>query len=175
MAHSEKAKPTDIISKWLHDHVYVLGGAGAPADEGALRVTGEIANINIDQIIVDGDLQVELDATDGDSVGTYFYVNGVLGSPIPANATADGTLKVVDETSDPFAKYGTHGMDDTTTVDTLYVGQETVGGTWLLKKVEDTGVSYANISNNGAQGTLSAAWTNRVSLTYGDLSTLTGI
>jgi hypothetical protein len=50
---------------------------------------------------------------------------------------------------------------------TSYFGNTKPDGTWLIKKLTDTSLSYATVTNNGAVTTYSSAWTNRATLTYG--------
>ena len=76
-----------------------------------------------------------------------------------------------------FANYKTQEVDDNGS--TTYVGQVKTTGAWLLTRIVDTSgdlqITYANISNNGAITTFSLAWTNRASLSYTLISSLTGV
>jgi hypothetical protein len=49
---------------------------------------------------------------------------------------------------------------------TSYFGNTKPDGTWLVKKLTDTSVSYATVSNNGTVTTYTDAWTSRATLTY---------
>lgn len=55
--------------------------------DGRLRVDAEV-NLSMSE------LAVEVDATDGDSIGLFGYINGDYSFPIPLNSTADGILKI---------------------------------------------------------------------------------
>jgi hypothetical protein len=59
----------------------------------------------------------------------------------------------------------------------MYMGKAKIDGTWLIQRFNSsTGeMRYANVSNNGGVTTYSSAWTNRTTLTYGLIQTLTGI
>lgn len=67
--------------------------------------------------------------------------------------------------------------DDYTTTNVTYLGKMKTDGTWLITKIDSTGnfdtFRYANVSNNATRTTYALAWTNRVTLTYGYLNTLT--
>jgi hypothetical protein len=58
---------------------------------------------------------------------------------------------------------------------TLYIGKSKTDGTWRVEKVVETGsdlaTTYASETNNGSYSTYATAWTNRLTLTYGDIST----
>lgn len=76
-----------------------------------------------------------------------------------------------------FANYKTQEVDENGL--TTYVGQVKTSGEWFLTKIVDTAsdlqITYANISNNPASNTFSAAWTNRATLSYTLISVLTGV
>ena len=61
--------------------------------------------------------------------------------------------------------------------DPLYIGKATPQGVWLLIRFSSSSgvMNYANLSNNAAYTTYSAAWAARLSLTYADFQTLTGV
>ena len=50
---------------------------------------------------------------------------------------------------------------------TSYYGFTTSDGTWQVRKITDTLVSYATASNNGAVTSYTDAWMNKATLTYG--------
>lgn len=81
------------------------------------------------------------------------YVTLVDGK-IPVSLTA-GT--------DPSSFY-VYDIEDGTTA---YYGNTNVAGAWMVKKVTDTLVSYATVTNNVAVTTYTDAWTNRATLTFG--------
>lgn len=61
---------------------------------------------------------------------------------------------------------------------TTYIGKcKPNGDSWLIQKMVDTSgdltITWANISNNGGTTTYATAWTNRASLTYNRIGTLT--
>lgn len=80
------------------------------------------------------------------------YVTLVDGK-IPVSLTA-GT--------DPSSFY-VYDIEDGTTA---YYGNTNVAGAWMVKKVTDTLVSYATVTNNVAVTTYTDAWTNRATLTF---------
>lgn len=47
-----------------------------------------------------------------------------------------------------------------------YYGYTKPDGTWLVKKVTDTSLSYATVSNNGTVTSYTDAWTDKATLTY---------
>lgn len=65
--------------------------------------------------------------------------------------------------SDPSSFY-VYDIEDGTTA---YYGNTNVAGAWMVKKVTDTLVSYATVTNNVAVTTYTDAWTDRATLTYG--------
>lgn len=140
-------------------------------DEGRLCVD---AAISIGEVQLD----VEIRAEDGDSAGSYFYIDGNVATPIPANALPDGRLRVSDEENNPLGKYFTNDLSEAPSGIT-YVGQESLNGAWLIRKLEETGqnslIQYANVSNNVGFATYPAAWADRASLSYARASTLSEI
>lgn len=53
-----------------------------------------------------------------------------------------------------------------------YIGQQSVDGQWFIQKIdESTGITlqHATKKNNSAVSSYSDAWTNRASLSYGDV------
>jgi len=143
------ARPADIISKWLNDHVYedtrralrvtldspfgldvvyqeseygdpltregLLTGAMGPLDEwhaltmdsdGRLRVDAKIS-------LSTTELEVNLDATDGDTVGIYGFTDGNPGSPAPINIDSSGAIRVSTSPSiDAFVLYNEALLDN---------------------------------------------------------------
>lgn len=61
---------------------------------------------------------------------------------------------------------GDYNINDIEDGTTSYFGYTKSDSTWLIKKVTDTGVSYANIGNNATNETYTEAWGNRATLTY---------
>ncbi len=58
------------------------------------------------------------------------------------------------------ADYSVNDMADT------YFGFTKPDGTWLVKQVTDTSVTYATVSNNGTVTSYTDAWANKATLTY---------
>jgi hypothetical protein len=60
-----------------------------------------------------------------------------------------------------------------------YVGKAKTDGTWLIEKLTEASGDltkvYANESNNSGVSTFTDAWTDRATLTYGQIQTLTGL
>ncbi len=52
-------------------------------------------------------------------------------------------------------------------IEAPYYGFSNETGSWLIKNVTDTSVTWATLLNNGSVSTYSDAWTNRATLTYG--------
>lgn len=58
----------------------------------------------------------------------------------------------------------------------LYVGKVKADGHWVVQRYDASGVmGYANPSNNTLVSGYGSAWTQRASLVYGTLDTLTGV
>jgi hypothetical protein len=76
----------------------------------------------------------------------------------------------------PLAGYVLQAIDDYTTTSVTYFCKMKPDGTWLTMKISEVGnyptFTYANVSNNAGL-TYATAFTNRVTLTYGLLNTLT--
>lgn len=62
------------------------------------------------------------------------------------------------------AEFQVNDIEDDTT---SYFGFTEPDGTWLVKKVTDTLVSYATVTNNDTVTSYTDAWTDRATLTYG--------
>ena len=76
----------------------------------------------------------------------------------------DGKIPVsLTSGTDPSSFY-VYDIEDGTTA---YYGNTNVSGAWMVKKVTDTLVSYATVTNNVAVTTYTDAWTNKATLTYG--------
>lgn len=78
----------------------------------------------------------------------------------------------------PLDKYVLHNIDEPTG-NLTYMGKENTDGDWLVSKIVESGqtttLTYANLSNNSGQASLTAAWTNRATLTYDLIENLTGV
>lgn len=88
-----------------------------------------------------------------DDTGRATYITLVDGK-IPVSLTSS---------ADPSAFYVSDIEDGTT----AYYGNTNVAGAWMVKKVTDTLVSYATVTNNVAVTTYTDAWTDRAILTFG--------
>lgn len=85
--------------------------------------------------------------------------------------------------SNVLASYKTNDIDEITTGNgTFYIGKMRPDGKWLIERVEKTSASeedydtqFANLSNNGTQTTYTSAWSNRLTLTYEKLSSLSNL
>lgn len=88
------------------------------------------------------------------------------GTPIPIQLDG-GAVPItgsITASSSTLAEFQVNDIEDDTT---SYFGFTEPDGTWLVKKVTDTSVSYATETNNGSVTTYTDAWTNRATLTYG--------
>ncbi len=85
-----------------------------------------------------------------------FLVDGAL--PITGTITAEAST---------LAEFQFNDSDATTTASTEYFGYTKPDGTWLVKKLTDTTLRYATVTNNGAVTTYGDAWAAIASLTYG--------
>lgn len=85
-------------------------------------------------------------------------------------ASDTGELKItgtITAEASTLAEFQFNDSDDTTTALTEYFGYTKPDGTWLVKKLTDTTLRYATITNNGAVTTYADAWVAIASLTYG--------
>lgn len=76
-------------------------------------------------------------------------------------------------------EYKPQETDDYTTTSVTYVGMMKSDGTWLIKKLDETGnfltIRFANVSNNGTLTSYSTAWSARTTATYNYLNVLTNL
>lgn len=94
-----------------------------------------------------------------DNTGRASYVELVGGAvPITGTITAEAST---------LAEFQFNDSDATTTALTEYFGYTKPDGTWLVKKLTDTTLRYATVTNNGAITTYADAWAAIASLTYG--------
>ncbi len=84
------------------------------------------------------------------------------GIPTFVTLNPDGTIPI---SSGGQASYSVNDMDDSAA--TEYYGFTTADATYQIRKVTDSGVSYATISNNSGTADYTTAWSNKTSLTYG--------
>ena len=85
------------------------------------------------------------------------------------------TASLINNQNNEYVLHETEEVGDTT-----YIGTMDNNGSWLIKRiVEDADCNitalYANLSNNPTQTTYTLAWTNRATLTYELIGSLTGI
>jgi len=216
----ELARPADIISKWLNDHVYesarralrvtldspfgldvvyaegeyadpvdregLLTGAVDPSDnwraltmtaDGKLRVD---ANISITQ-----DIDVNIDAEDGDSAGMYGYVNGDTDAVIPLNLDAEGKVKVVQSSSASTVVIYDEGLFNNTIEHVVISHTIGVGTSFSLLSIQASGhadawfrikVNGNTIAikrNNWCERNVEFSFSYGLSLTAGDIITVT--
>lgn len=62
------------------------------------------------------------------------------------------------------AEFNVNDIEESTT---SYFGYTEPDGTWMIKELTDTSVSYATVTNNGAVTTYTDAWAGRAGLTFG--------
>ncbi len=87
-------------------------------------------------------------------------INNTGSNPVPITGTITAEASTL-------AEFQFNDSDATTTVDTEYFGYTKPDGTWLVKKLTDTTLRYATVTNNGAVTTYTDAWAAIASLTYG--------
>lgn len=67
----------------------------------------------------------------------------------------------------------TQDLDEVST--TTYIGKSKKNGTWQLTKMDeangDQAIVYASVNNNPTMTTYALAWTNHLTLVYGDITT----
>lgn len=81
----------------------------------------------------------------------------------PLTIDDNGALQItgsITASASTLADYSVNDMTDT------YFGFTKPDGTWLVKQVTDTSVTYATVSNNGTVTSYTDAWTNKATLTY---------
>jgi hypothetical protein len=82
----------------------------------------------------------------------------------PLTIDDNGALQItgsITASASTLADYSVNDMTDT------YFGFTKPDGTWLVKQVTDTSVTYATVSNNGTVTSYTDAWTAKATLTYG--------
>lgn len=96
------------------------------------------------------------------------------GNPVPV---AGPTLLSIEEKVYNLTNYLIQDVDEVP--GTLYAGAVLVDGTYLIKKIAQTGgltsIRYANISNNASKTTYLQAWTDRATINYTYLYTLSNV
>jgi hypothetical protein len=95
----------------------------------------------------------------------------------PAPSPTNDEVIALIRSEDVFANYTTQDVDDVGSI--IYIGQVKVTGEWLVTLVTETlldlNLVYANVSNNPGKTSFSLAWTNRATLNYTLISSLTGV
>lgn len=89
--------------------------------------------------------------------------------------TQIGYLADIAQGQGRYAAYSTQQVDEAT-AGTTYIRKQgaDTGDTWLIQRIvesgTDTTITFAGVRNNSAITTPTAAWTNRASLVYGEIS-----
>jgi len=100
----------------------------------------------------------------GGATGRTTPYENSTGIPMFVQLTEDGKIPVsLTAGADPSSFY-VYDIEDGTTA---YYGNTNVAGAWMVKRVTDTLVSYATVTNNVTVTTYTDAWTDRATLTYG--------
>lgn len=89
------------------------------------------------------------------------------GQLVNVKVNPSGAIQVsgdITTTPSTLADFAVNDIEEGTT---SYFGNTKPDGTWLIKKLTDTSVGYATVTNNGAVTSYTDAWTNRATLTYG--------
>lgn len=117
--------------------------------------------------------KVELPATDnsellaaweGISEQLLSIENATRMKPLPGSIAVSNLSELAGGTLATLADFSINDIEDATT---SYFGFTKPDGTWLVKELTDTSVSYATVTNNGGVATYTDAWTDRATLTYG--------
>jgi hypothetical protein len=145
-----------------------------PLEKGLKDVKSEISKIEIPKTNLAG-VETRLDKSNkllkeivekpvggGGGGGSSWTAVNENGIPIPLQVI-DGALKTTSVVSD----FQFNDSDATTTVGAEYFGYTKPDGTWLVKKLTDTTLRYATVTNNGAVLTYGDAWADVATLTYG--------
>lgn len=150
---------TQPWSKWFLFIFERAGGVIAPS-------LGD-TDVAVIQAEVD-QLQIDVDAAESDIT--------VLQATVADHETRIDALEGGGD--NVFELYQVNEIDDVGGGVTI-IGKAKPDGTWLLEKLTesagDISKVYANESNNVGTTTFTTAWTNRASLTYGQIQTLTGL
>ncbi len=118
--------------------------------------------------ILKGILEKPVGGGGGGGGSSWVAVNDA-GTPVPIqldNGAVPITGTITAEAS-TLAEFQFNDSDATTTALTEYFGYTKPDGTWLVKKLTDTTLRYATVTNNGAVTTYASAWAAIASLTYG--------
>lgn len=124
------------------------------------------ALLEVTQPAHDSQKFVRIKAISGDPDNAYAIAVETATATLPtgASTSANQTL-ILNE-----LKFHTNHLDDYTTTNVTYIGQEDKDGTWRLIKIDETGnfpvFTYASVSNNATLTTYTLAWTGRVTATY---------
>lgn len=90
------------------------------------------------------------------------------------NVTVDASGNSIDQ-YELTSNYEVNHVDDYTTTSVTYVGKEDRDGVWWIMKIDESGnfpvITHATVTNNASLTSYSAAWTARVTATYGVFST----
>lgn len=97
--------------------------------------------------------------------------------PIVELGVYNPTTSAIDRMTQPSgdSKYATNHLDDYTTTNVTYIGQEDKDGAWKIIKIDETGnfpvFTFASVSNNPTLTTYALAWAARTTATYNVYST----
>lgn len=98
----------------------------------------------------------------------------ITGFATSANQTTGNTSVGNIDLNTEFMKFQANDVDDYTTTNVTYVGLETKAGTWMIKKLDETGnfltINYASVTNNALLTDYTTAWAARTTATYADFS-----
>ena len=104
------------------------------------------------------------------------YLNDIIAGAYKHVAERLGAFRVIvsDEAGAAIKSWGTNDLDDYTTTDVTYIGQEDLTGAWRVIKINETGsfpvYSYASESNNSSYTTYEDAWAQRTTMVYNNYS-----
>lgn len=99
---------------------------------------------------------------------------------MPISKFDGGTSSASSSSAGVLDAYAVNDVDDTGS-GTTYVGKAKLDGTWLIERLVESGVdiakTYANFSNNGSvsPNTYTQAWSDRLTLSYDRIQTLTDV
>lgn len=183
------------------DIVYLEGEYADPADRlgiltgGIDPVTNEFQALRIDdegRLLVDAavsiqniDLTVDIDATDGDSIGLYGYENGDTNFVTPINVTSEGFFKVVQAGNEDMSVIydeGTFsgGIEHTVVDFTVAPGAEFnmnrvsgTGRTDAIWRVKINGSTIESKRNNWSERNVNFIYSKGLPLNAGDTVSLT--
>jgi len=90
---------------------------------------------------------------------------GLLPTRVYVDETTHRLLVSAVITSQADSAFGINDIDDVTS--TEYYGYSKTDAEYQIRKITNTGVTYATILNNSGTADYATAWANRATLTYG--------